>query len=286
MNENPKSQSLIGQFLNPVLRGIGSLYPKKSDPIILFEGDSDFHHITVIELEGIRTLCLGPEAQEAETSMSINAPLAPIFEYPGLMLMALALCPLNKDILMLGLGGGFIPNLFQKHLSAHHLTVVEVDPLIAELAETYFGFSATNNIELVIADGLEFIASSNLKKYDQIWLDAFCGFYIPPHLATMEFLEITRLHIKEGGFLVQNLHQTKLFQYHTQLANTKMVFQHEPLIFGGQRCANSVIFSLNHSEKKLPYHKKEIIKLAKEFGPKIGPYNLLAEAEKILSFSL
>ncbi|MDR2386326.1 MAG: hypothetical protein LBE80_01910, partial [Deltaproteobacteria bacterium] len=83
---------------------------------VIFEGDSSFHHVTITEKDGVRTLHLGPEARESQTSISLSSPDTPIFEYPGMVFLGLALTPKNKNILMLGLGGGFIPNLFKKYL--------------------------------------------------------------------------------------------------------------------------------------------------------------------------
>jgi spermidine synthase len=253
-----------------------------SEPKIIFEGDSDYHHVTITDKDGIRTLHLGPEAREAETSISLANPEAPIFEYPGLFFLGLALTPKNKNILMLGLGGGYIPKLFQKYLTDHRLTVIEVDPLIAELAETYFGFTPANNVELVLGDGFEFVARAENGSYDQIWLDAFNGNYIPAHMCTKDFLAMVKLKLADGGLAIQNLHQTAWLSFKVQLGETTEVFNQAPLLFAGVRSANTVSMSLNSDTPKWPLNAKGLAAKIKAFRTHVGPYVLTDEANKLI----
>jgi spermidine synthase len=279
MSEKPEKDE---GWLRPLWRGLKrSLNPEASE--VIFEGDSEHHHITITEKFGVRTLYLGPEADEAETSVSVTNPEAPIFEYPGMFFLGLALTPKNKDILMLGLGGGFIPKLFQNHLKDHRLTVVEVDPYVAELAGIYFGFEAGGNVRLVIGDGLEFVARAKDASYDQIWLDAFNGHYIPTHLCNSDFLAMVKLKLAEEGLAIQNLHQTAWLHFQTQLQDTIKVFNRRPLLLAGTRCANTVSMSLNSEQTDLPLETAPIIAKVKTFRPKVGPYVLADEARKVIA---
>ncbi|MDR2340020.1 MAG: fused MFS/spermidine synthase, partial [Deltaproteobacteria bacterium] len=253
-----------GGPIRHLLSSIGSCI-MPPDPVVVFEGESKHNHITVLDSGDVRTMCFGPLAEESETSISVSNPLAPVFEYPGLMLMALALTERNKSILMLGLGGGFIPRLFQAYLPDHHLTVVEIDPLVGEIASTYFFFQPGKNVELVYADGADFIQKAMPGSFDQVWLDAFNGNYIPPNLATDEFLLSCMNTIHPGGILAQNLHQTRLANFRTQIKRTDRLFGNVPLIFNGVRCANSVCLSLNSPDAFDP-SVKELVSLAKKFG--------------------
>ncbi|MDR2443838.1 MAG: fused MFS/spermidine synthase, partial [Deltaproteobacteria bacterium] len=271
-------------LLKPILR---KLWPSgdRNGPTIVFEGDSAYNHITVMDNNGIRTMFLGQNADEAETSINIANPESAVFEYPGMMLAALALAK-NREILMLGLGGGFIPNIFKKHLPNHNLTVVELDPLVAEIAETYFWFKAEKNIKLVIKEGLEFISGAPNNAYDQIWLDAYGGEHIPEHLTTLDFLAIVQLKLAPDGLLVQNLHQTAGEVYYRQLYQTQELFGAPPLLFGGIHCANTIAMSLNSETKTLPTADRELISAFEEFGETIGPYDLLDQVPKMLKLTL
>jgi spermidine synthase len=253
---------------------------RSPEPVTLFEGDSEYAHITVRDNGDVRTLYFGPLAMEAETSISLSQPDAPIFEYPGMMFLSLALSPRNANILMLGLGGGYIPRLFQEYLPNHNLTVVEIDPLVAEIASTYFFFAPGANVRLIVEDGYKHILESPRSAYDQIWLDAFSGNYIPSHLATEEFLEICRLHVEPEGLLVQNLHVTRLYDFGRQLRRTVNVFGARPLLYEGTRCGNAIAISLNSPAGVPALADWQIKEAALKFGAKIGPYNLLEELRK------
>ncbi|MDR3204390.1 MAG: fused MFS/spermidine synthase [Deltaproteobacteria bacterium] len=248
---------------------------------IIFEADSSFHHITVADNGDFRTMYFGSEARESETSVLLSNLEAPVFEYPGLMFLSLALGPLNSSVLMLGLGGGFIPMLFKKYLPKHQLTVVEVDPMVVEVAERFFGFSPGQNVELVVEDGYKFIADCRPGAYDQIWLDAFGGYYIPKHLATVEFLELICLKLPPKGLLAQNLHQTAHSQYEKQLRRTYGCFGRPPLVFSGVRSANSVVISINDLEAPLAKDFRGVLEAVKAFQTQVGPYDLTQEANKL-----
>ncbi|MDR1395319.1 MAG: fused MFS/spermidine synthase [Deltaproteobacteria bacterium] len=258
---------------------------EEQTPDIIFEGDSKYNHITITEQNGVRTLYLGALAQEAETSISIYNPEEPVFEYPGMVLLSLALRPKARKIAMLGLGGGFVPRLCQRYLPDYELTVVEIDPLIADLAATYFGFQPGGNVRVEIQDGLEFLSRQPAGSYDIIWLDAFDGDYIPVHLTTSQFLELNRSILREDGLLVQNLHSNRKYFYHRQLALTSAVFEEPSLIFRGFRCANDVVITPN-GPAPIPRQRREIAKAVRAFpaGQKIGPYDLMEEVRKMIAF--
>jgi spermidine synthase len=198
-----------------------------------------------------------------------------------MMLLSLAVSPFNSDITLIGLGGGFIPRLFQECLPQRRLTVAEVDPLVAEVASTYFFFTPGGNVTLAIADGLEHVASMLPDAADQIWLDAFTGNYIPPHMATDGFIELCRSRLKPGGMLVQNLHQTKMECYRMQLRRTMKIFGGDPLVLSGRKSANAVVMSArSDGEAWIPPGTKKTAALAREFGIMAGPYNLTLECMK------
>jgi spermidine synthase len=269
---------MISSFLKGLL-----FMTEERKPEILFEGDSQFTHITIAEIDGIRTMYMGESAEEAETSISVSDPEAPVFEYPGMLFLSLALRPKARQIVMLGLGGGFIPRLCQRYLPEHRLTVAEIDPLVVELARVYFGFTQGGGVKVVVADGLDYLSQLQPRSVDFIWLDAFDGSYIPAHLATGKFLELTRLLLKDDGLLVQNLHQTRSFFYHNQLSLTHEIFTEPSLTLAGSRCCNTIVITPN-GPKPIPRQRKELLRAARAFGPKIGPYDLLEEIDKLIPF--
>ncbi|MDR1045397.1 MAG: fused MFS/spermidine synthase [Candidatus Adiutrix sp.] len=256
------------------------------DVSIIYEGDSEFHHITIREEGDCRTMFFGPTGDEAETSIDLANPGRAVFEYPGMMLAALPLFPDGRRIAMLGLGGGYLPRIFQEHLPDYELTVVEVDVLVAELAQIYFGFQPVGNIRLVIGDGRDFINGLADASLDQIWLDAFSGNYVPRQLSGREFLDLCHKRLAPGGLLVQNLHQSRPQAFQNQLKTTEAVFG-SFVGLDGLRCGNAVIISQKEGGPPGPPWKKAALeKAAKEFGPALGPYNLVEEWRKLKKFAV
>ena len=259
-------------------------------PVTVFEGTSPFHHIAIRDEGPFRTMYfIGPEGEEAETSIDRKNPGRAVFEYPGLMLTALALAP-SRRILLLGLGGGFMPGIFARFLPERNLTVVEVDPLVAELAGAYFGFAPAPNVRLVLADGRDFLAARLEEDFDQIWLDAFSGDNVPHNLSGRTFLELCRDRLVPGGLLVQNLHQNRPRTFQEQLETTLAVFG-PFMALGGSRSGNAVIFSSRWADAlsgRPPetWRPAELMAAVKKFGPRLGPYDLTAEILKVKKFPL
>jgi spermidine synthase len=157
----------MNQIIKTIATGFKALLPGGDDQTItVFEGDSPFHHIIIRDEGPYRTMYFsGPGGEEAETAINRQDPGQVVFEYPGLMLTALALAR-GRRVLLLGLGGGCLPGIFARFLPERELTVVEVDPLVAELADAYFGFTPGPNVHLVLADGRDFLAGQPSAAFD------------------------------------------------------------------------------------------------------------------------
>ena len=252
---------------------------------VIFESDSQHHHITIQDEAGRRTMYFGPTAEEAETSIDLTNPDKPVFEYPGMMLAALPLAPAGRRIALIGLGGGLLPGLFQRHLPDYELTVVELDPLVAELAEIYFGFTPGGRVRLVIGDGRDFLAGQTEGAFAQIWLDAFSGDNVPPELTGLTFLNLCLRWLAPGGLLVQILHESRPQVFHRQLQTT-LAAGGEFLALDGQRCGNAIVISKMPGGQSGPAWEKSALKAAarrfgRRVGRRVGPYELGEEMDKI-----
>jgi SAM-dependent methyltransferase len=274
------------RVLKALATGVKALLPDKG-PITVFEDDSPFHHIIIRDEGPNRTMYFtGPEGEEAETAINLEDPGRSVFEYPGLMLTALALGP-GRRILLLGLGGGYLPGLFARFLPERELTVVEVDPLVAELAGTYFGFTTGPNVRLVLADGRDFLAGQSPAAFDQIWLDAFSGDYVPAPLSGLAFLELCRDRLAPGGILAQNLHQSRPVPFQNQLKTTEAAFG-SFLALEGSRCGNAVVLARRPEKpgEQPAWKPAELMAAVKKFGPRLGPFDLTTEIRKVKDFKI
>lgn len=84
------------------------------------------------------------------------------------------------------------------------ITGVEIDREATELARQYFDLGK-QNITVVNADGRVSLERSD-KRYDAIIVDAYSQqIYIPFHLSTREFFELTRNHLEPDGIVSINI---------------------------------------------------------------------------------
>lgn len=240
---------------------------------ILFESDSIYHHITIRQEGMQRCMIFGRQRDLRQTCIDLEKPDDSVFEYTAMMFAGFLFRPEAKSVCLIGLGGGYIPTVFRMHLPQVRLHSVEVDPLVEKLASQYFGFSIPANQKLSIDDGRQFLKKSR-ERYDQIWLDAFNSDYIPSHMATKEFLTLTRSRLTDGGIVVQNVFcGNKL--YDAQIATFRSVFA-KVFVFEGQKSGSCIIIASDRPAADPAGLRKQ----AERLGGRIGRIDLFAEIIK------
>jgi spermidine synthase len=139
-----------------------------------------------------------------------------IFDYTHMMLAALYVDPAPKKILLIGLGGGTLPDALQKMLPGVQLDIVEIDPAVDRVARKYFEFKPGPKTRIILEDGRVFVkrAARTKPNYDLVMLDAFAEDYIPEHMLTREFLQEVKSIMAPRGVLAANTWSTsELYDY-------------------------------------------------------------------------
>lgn len=89
-----------------------------------------------------------------------------------LMASSLLLCP-PKDkqpsILVLGLGGGCLPNFLKQAYPEASITAVDIDSEVIKIAKEYFKLNEA--IQTVEQDGVEYVQTCQPASYDYIFVD-------------------------------------------------------------------------------------------------------------------
>jgi len=106
-----------------------------------------------------------------------------------------------KNVLMIGLGAGLLPNQIREYYPDAHIDSVDINPTVIDFAQKYFQVKPDDKLKLIESDGRTFLDKST-KKYDLIAVDAYKFkevYKIPQQLATQEFFESAKNHLNEGG---------------------------------------------------------------------------------------
>jgi spermidine synthase len=93
-----------------------------------------------------------------------------------------------SNALILGFGTGSVASILcDEYKKDVHLTGVEKDPVVIELARKYFHIDRYKNLSLHIEDAGDFVENCN-KKFDLVVVDIFVGADVPEKFWEAKFL--------------------------------------------------------------------------------------------------
>jgi spermidine synthase len=270
-----KAAALLSALLGAGTPCLGSADPRSPVTDFVHERDSIYNHITV-EQEGLkRCMLFGRRNQQKQTCIDVAEPTRPLLEYPSMMCVGFLFVEKPRRAALLGLGGGYLPLLFRAFYPSVSLDVVEIDKVVVELAEKFFFFETSSQIACEVRDGRQFLKRTR-HTYDQIWIDAFNGDYIPAHMTTLEFLRLAKSKLSERGVVIQNVHNSNAL-YDAQVATFRAVFR-TVHVFTGVRSANAVILASDAPLKDPAVLLQELVRESR--NPKIGDIDLVTELRK------
>jgi len=174
---------------------------------LLHSERSLYREVLVYEGAGQRCMCFTRNCRVGRQScIDTQDSQRFVLNYPRMMLGALYLNPQPHSILIVGLGGGTLPRALARILPDATIDVVEIDPAVVRVAQTYFDFHPGERLRVTEMDGRVFVkrAIREQRGYDLIMLDAFDHEYIPEHLLTQEFLREVRSVLSPGGVIAAN----------------------------------------------------------------------------------
>ena len=175
---------------------------KEFNDNILFEKQSNFHNIKVIENEIGRFLHYKDTYQAGfinTKSYKGNLPYINYFTIPYLI------NPNTKNILLIGFGTGKIVNDWEKIFSKLvTIDVVDIEENIFEIATSYFNFKKSNKINFHLQDGLVYLRE-NKKKYDIIVVDVASDEGIDDRFLSNDYFTLIKKSLSKNGIFVSNL---------------------------------------------------------------------------------
>ena len=210
----PRSRRLL-VFALPLLFVAPGLFlfevresPLSGKQKIVYEGDSAYHHILVIDDLQLNERYLQFNSTR-ESGIDLNPPHETRFPYTDSLHLARVFQPNLKRVLIIGGGGGVSARKFVSEDPALIVDLVEIDPMVVDLSYKYFYVQPDERLRVHTEDGRSFVRRTIEKRgesYDLVVLDAYTlGAQIPFHLTTREFMEEVREVLTPGGVLVANI---------------------------------------------------------------------------------
>lgn len=144
-------------------------------------------------------------------------------------------------LLFVGLGVGALPNIFINSFPNVVIDVVDIDPVVVEVAKNYFGFDA-DKVNLFVEDIGNFLMKTGKNyKYDAIFLDVADENGLPRKLFTQNFVDrISNALVGKTSVLITNAFYQKKKDFHDILQLFEKSFQSVHWL-GCEECADNYI---------------------------------------------
>lgn len=225
-----------------VFRG-GEIRAASPGQTMIFEDESQYNYIQVVRTPDNWTELVLNEGMAVHSVYNPNYlltggpwdyfSLAPLFRPDGISTPP-------KRALVIGLGGGTVPREYSHIYPRTQVDGVEIDPEIVAVGKKYFAMDVPQ-LHTIVQDGRYYLLTTN-RKYDVIDIDAYQQPYIPFYMATREFFELTKQHLRPGGAVAINVGRAPGdFRLVNALANTMRSVYPSVFIINTKQYDNSIV---------------------------------------------
>ncbi|MCZ8130545.1 MAG: fused MFS/spermidine synthase [Steroidobacteraceae bacterium] len=225
-----------------------------------------YRDILVVESDGQR--CLAFSVRKRVTNrQSCIYPAQPerlALDYTRMMLIGLYAQPAPQRVLVVGLGGGILPQALARLVPQAQVDSVEIDEAVVRVAQRWFGYRTSPRSAVAVQDGRVYVkrALRAGTRYDLVFLDAYDHEYVPEHLLTREFLREVRAVLAPGGIVVANTFSSSRL-YHSESATWAAAFGG----FAQLELANRVIVASNGPLPTVGQLRTQAARWAPAFAP-------------------
>jgi spermidine synthase len=195
-------RALVAAVAAGVLLAVPPGVVKPSEGRILFERESRYQFVQVVERSGVRRLYLN----EGVAVHSVYRPWTVLTgdEWDAFLPMPAFLDRPPRTLAVLGNAGGTIARAYGRYWPDVDIDGVEIDPVVSEAGRRYLGLGDNPRLHVIDADARPFLRRTH-KRYDLIFIDAYRQPYVPFYLATREFFELVRSRLAPGGVVALNV---------------------------------------------------------------------------------
>lgn len=152
-----------------------------------------------------QTMNMITNPKEIQSAMFVDKDDDLVIEYTKFYRLAQHFNPDLKYSLMIGGAGYSYPKDYLKKFPDARLDVIEIDPMLTELAKQYFNLKDDPRLTIHHEDGRTFLNRTK-KKYDVIFGDAFSSYYaLPYQLTTRETVKKMYETLNDDGVVLVNI---------------------------------------------------------------------------------
>lgn len=140
----------------------------------------------------------------------------------------------SDHVLLLGLGGGsVVATLRQEFQFAGHITAVDIDPAVIQIARQEFGIVPAPNLRIACADAFDFVKTQP-ETHAVIIVDLFIDNRVPDPFLSAEFWQHIADKTAPGGWVIFNAIAglTDAARVHRQLRNLGFAVQEHTRVEG------------------------------------------------------
>lgn len=230
---------------------------------VVHEAPSPFGPVFVVDEGDERSLRFGHPDGVRQSVILKGNPLAVPMGYLRVATAGLAFTEGRSRALVVGLGGGSFPLLLCRCLPRLAVDVVELNPVVVDVAQRFFGVREDERLRIHVDDGAHFMRREG-PRYDLLFLDAFSEEGTPGHLKAPAFFEEVLRRLAPGGVAVCNIalggavSKARLVETFTQ------AFPHCARLGGSAESANVLAVGAREPMPSEPVFRQRLWKLARE----------------------
>lgn len=208
---------------------------------------------------------------DIQSRMSTARPDELQFEYTRLMMGVLLFQPQPQHILMVGLGGGSLAKFCYKHLPHAHITVVEINPHVIALRQSFCIPNDDARFQVVQMDAAHFMAQTE-QTFDVVFVDGFDQHGMPEQLCSPQFYADCRRVLNAGGVAVANLHRFHAYR-DVYVDRIEAAFEQQLCVVNAPGTTNCVVFAMNgvFKDQSLTFSKYKPVHLSDEAWQQVSP---------------
>ena len=177
----------------------------KAQAGLLFEDESRYQFIQVVERDGARRLYLDEGLATHSVWRRDEVLTGGVWDTYLAVPDLLGRSP--ERAAMLGNAAGTAARAFAKYYSFTEIDGVELDPAVSEAGRRFFEMGEIRNLQVHDLDARSYLRQTD-RRYDVIIVDAYRPPYVPFYLTTKEFFELVRDRLSPGGIVALNVATT------------------------------------------------------------------------------